>query len=199
MIFKSFTAAAALACATFAAPALAQDAGADAAAGSGVTVGATVYGPQGGVVGTVKRVAGDNVVLDTGTMEATVPASSLGAGENGPTIGWTKADLEAAILAAQQDAAAALDAALTAGTSLYSLDGIVVGTVTEVNPEGMVVVEHTSAGPIQLPKDQMRLQNGNLTLLVNAADLAAAVSAQTGAAPAATADAAATTQTEAGL
>jgi len=44
----------------------------------------------------------------------------------------------------------------------------------------MVVVEHTSAGPIQLPKDQMTVQGANLTFLATAADLEAAVSAQTG-------------------
>jgi len=172
MTFKNLAAAAALACATITAPALAQ--------GAAVAAGATVYGPDGAAVGTIEQVDGTNVVINTGNMTATLPASVLGEGESGPTIGWNKADLEAAITAEQQKAVQAVDAALVPGAQLYSVDGLVVGTITEVNAEGMVVVEHTSAGPIQLPKDQMTVQGANLTFLATAADLEAAVSAQTG-------------------
>lgn len=172
MKLKSFAAAAALACMTIAAPVLAQN--------SGVTVGATVYGPQGSVVGTVEQVDGTNVVINTGNLTATLPAEAFSAGESGPTIGWDKAELEAAITAAEQEASAALEAALVPGAQVYSVDGQVVGTVSEVNAEGMVVVQHTTAGPIQLPKDQMTMQGENLTFLATAADLEAAVSAQIG-------------------
>jgi len=182
MTLKNFAAAAALACTAIAAPAFAQDAG--------VAAGATVYGPQGGVVGTIERVDGANVVVTTATgREAVLPADSFGEGANGPTIGFTGAQLDEAIIAAEQQNTAALDAALVAGTQLYSADGVVVGTVTEPGTNGLVVVEHSTAGPIQLPKDQMRMQGGNLTFLATAADLSAAVSAQAGAAPAATATA----------
>lgn len=188
MMFKSFAAAAALACVAVSAPALAQDAG--------VTVGATVYGPQGGVVGTVDRVEGANVVVSTTTgREAVLPANSFGEGVNGPTIGFTGAQLDQAIIDAEQQAAAALTAALVAGTQLYSADGVVVGTVTEPGTNGMVVVEHVTAGPIQLPQDQMSLQGANLTLLATAADLERAVSNQVGATTAPAADAAATATT----
>ncbi len=172
MKLKSFAAAAALACMTMTAPALAQ--------GANVTQGATVYGPDGGVVGTVEQVDGTNVVVNTGTLTATLPANVFGEGESGPTIGWNKADLEAAITAEQQKAAEAVATALVPGAQLYSVDGLVVGTVSEVQDGGMVVVEHTSAGPIQLPKDQMTVQQDKLTFLATAADLEAAVSAQTG-------------------
>ena len=172
MKLKTFTAAAALAFSTLAAPALAQ--------GAAPTVGATVYGPDGAAVGTIEQVDGTNVVINTGNMTATLPANVLGEGETGPTIGWNKADLEAAITAEQQKAAEAVTAALVPGAQLYSVDGLVVGTISEVQEGGMVVVEHTSAGPIQLPKDQMTVQGSNLTFLATAADLEAAVSAQTG-------------------
>jgi sporulation protein YlmC with PRC-barrel domain len=172
MKLKTFAAAAALACMTMSAPALAQDAA--------VAAGATVYGPDGTEVGTIEQIDGTNVVINTGNMTATLPANVLGAGESGPTIGWNKADLEAAITAEQQKASEAVAAALVPGAQLYSVDGLVVGTVSEVGEDGMVVVEHTSAGPIQLPKDQMTVQGANLTFLATAADLEAAVSAQTG-------------------
>ncbi len=178
-MMNKFAAASALACMAVSAPALAQEA-VEAQNGE-VTVGSTVYGPQDGIVGTVERIEGTNVVVNTGTMEATLPANVFAIGENGPVIGVSKADLEAAIVAAQQEAAAALDAALVPAASLYSADGQVVGTVTEVGADGLVVVEHNTAGPIQLPKDQMTVQDGNVTLLATAAALEAAVSAQTGA------------------
>ena len=172
MKLKTFAAAAALACTAITAPALAQ--------GAGVTTGATVYGPDGTAVGTIEQVDGTNVVVNTGNLTATLPAEVFGEGENGPTIGWNKADLEAAINAEQQKSAEAVAAALVPGAQLYSVDGLVVGTISEVQDDGMVVVEHTSAGPIQLPKDQMTVQGSNLTFLATAADLEAAVSAQTG-------------------
>jgi hypothetical protein len=173
MKLKTLAAAAALACMTVAGPALAQ--------GADVTAGAVVYGSDGEPVGTIDQVDGTNVVLNTGERTATLPADVFGASEKGPMIGWTKAELDAAIAAEEQKAGEAVAAALVPGAQLYSVDGLVVGTVNEVNAEGMVVVQHTSAGPIQLPKDQMTLQGDKLTFLATAADLEAAVSAQKGA------------------
>ncbi len=169
MKFNHFAAAAALAIAGFSVSATAQ-----------IAVGAKIYGPQGEEVGTVEQVDGGNVVVNTGTLTATLPQDVFGEGETGPTIGWNKAELEAAISAAEQEASAELDTALVAGAQLYSVDGVAVGSVESVGADGMVVVEHASAGSIQLPKDQMAMQNGQLTFLATAADLEAAVSAQTG-------------------
>jgi hypothetical protein len=188
MNFRTIATAAALAGSTALAPAvLAQEAAPAATAAApaasadaGVTVGATVYGPDSTAVGTVERVEGTNVVLNTGTMTATLPSSVFGASEQGPTIGWNKADLEAAISAETQKTAAALDTKLIAGAQLFTVDNVAVGTVSEVKPDGMVVVDHSTAGPIQLPKDQMTIQGENLTFLATAADLNAAVSAQAG-------------------
>lgn len=166
MTFKFLAAATALAVAGLSASAHAQ------------SVGDTVYGPEGNEVGTIENVEGGNVVLNTGNMTATLPANTFGEGEDGPTIGWNKADLEAAISSANQEQEAALSAALSAGTQVYSTDGVVVGTINEVDPAGMVVVEHTEAGPIQLPQDQFAMQNNQLTFLATAAQLSQAVSTQ---------------------
>jgi len=199
MNIRTLASVAALACTTALAPAALAQATAPAAgtapatgaqAGdSGVTVGATVYGPQGNPVGTVDKVEGTNVVVNTGALNATLPASVFGKSEKGPTIGWNKADLEAAIRAEEQKAVASLDSKLVAGAQLYTVDNVAVGTITEVKPDGMVVVEHTTAGPIQLPKEQMTVTGENLTFLATSADLNAAVSAQAGAATAAPAEA----------
>ncbi|WP_121116807.1 hypothetical protein [Croceibacterium ferulae] len=195
MNIRTLASVAALACTTALAPAALAQATAPAAttpatgapAGdSGVTVGATVYGPDGNPVGTVDKVEGTNVVVNTGTLNATLPASVFGTSDTGPTIGWNKADLEAAIRAEEQKAVAALDTKLVAGAQLFTVDNVAVGTITEVKPDGMVVVEHTTAGPIQLPKDQMTVTGENLTFLATSADLNAAVSAQAGGAAAST-------------
>ena len=95
-----------------AAPAFAQDAPqaapttpeasaeAPAAQAASAKAGDTVYDPAGQAVGTIESVSGANFVLSTGTTKATLPVSALGSGPNGPTIGMAKADLEAAIKAA---------------------------------------------------------------------------------------------------
>ena len=202
MNIRTLASVAALACTTALAPAALAQATAPAAGAattpatgapagtSGVTAGATVYGPQGNPVGTVEKVEGTNVVVNTGSMNATLPASVFGSSDKGPTIGWNKADLEAAIAAEEQKSVAALDSKLVAGAQLYTVDNVAVGTITEVKPDGMVVVEHNTAGPIQLPKEQMTVQGDNLTFLATSTDLEAAVSAQAGAAAAAPTEAA---------
>jgi hypothetical protein len=73
---------------------------APAAQAAAAKAGDTVYDPAGLAVGTIESVSGANFVLSTGTNKATLPVSALGSGANGPTIGMAKADLEAAIKAA---------------------------------------------------------------------------------------------------
>src|SRR5690606_802985 len=112
MKFSTLAAAAALAVAGLSAPLLAQDAG--------VTVGAKIYGPDGAEVGTIKSIDGDAVVVDTGNLTAALPASSFGKGEKGPTLGWNKAELEAAVTEANPAAAADLAAAHVPDAEVYS-------------------------------------------------------------------------------
>lgn len=92
---------------------MAQDAPAAAAApaaGSTVAAGQTVYGPQGEAVATVVSVDGANVVIDTGTAKATLPATALTPGEKGPSIAYNKDQLNAAINAATQPSGGAAGA-----------------------------------------------------------------------------------------
>lgn len=171
MKFTSLAFAAALALAGLAAPVAAQNAA--------VAVGAKVFGPDGGEVGTIERIEGDVAVLNTGNLTANLPLDSFGEGETGPTLGWNKAELEAAVTAADEEAAAQFEAALVGGAELYSVDGVLLGTVQSVGEDGLVVVELAS-GPISLPKEQMAIQADKLTFLATAADVEAAVAAQTG-------------------
>ncbi len=68
--------------------------------------GQTVYDPAGGEVGKITSVEGDTFVIDTGTNTATLAAASLGSGAKGPFIAMTKAQLDAAVVAAKSGASA---------------------------------------------------------------------------------------------
>jgi preprotein translocase subunit YajC len=160
---------AALALAGGSVPVLAQE---------GVAVGTTIYGSDGAQVGTVERIDGPNVLLNTGSVTAALPATTIGKGENGPVIGWTKTELEAAVNQANQEAAAKLAAALIEGAEVYSSDNVLLGKVTSIE-ENLVVIELAS-GPASLPKNQIALQTDKVTFLATAADLQAAVAAQGG-------------------
>lgn len=170
MKLSTLAAAAALALAGVSAPAFAQTA---------VSVGAKVFGPDGNEVGTVEKVEGDNVVVNTGTLTAALPSSVFGDGEKGPTIGWNKADLEAAITAANDEAKAQAEAAVVVGADVYSSDAVLLGKITELTADNLAVVELTS-GPASLPTAQMTLQGDKLTFLATAADVAAAATAAQG-------------------
>lgn len=139
---------------------------------AGVSVGATVFGPGGDEVGTIDSVDGGNVVLNTGALTATLPADVFGESEKGPTIGWTKDQLEEAIKAADEEAKQAFAAALVEGAELYSVDGVLLGTIKSIAEED--VVADLANGPVSLKKAQMALQGDKLTFLATAADVEAA-------------------------
>lgn len=134
---------------------------------AGVKVGSTVYGPQGDVVGKVEKIVGDNVVLNTGTKVATLPGTSFGKGEKGPVIGFTQAQLNAAIEAANQQTQARIDAALVPGAALRSSDNIALGTIKTVNDNGDVVIEG-KAGPFTLKKDMFGTDANGLIVRISA-------------------------------
>ena len=178
MKFSTLAAAAALAVPGLSAPAFAQDAA--------IAVGAKIYGPDGAEVGTIKSVDGDAVVVDTGNLTAALPTSSFGKGERGPTLGWNKAELEAAVTEANKAAADALAAALVPTTDVYSSDAVLLGKVESVDGDNVVVA--LAGGPVSLPKAQMAMQADKLTFLATAADVQAAAAAATGGAETAPAE-----------
>jgi hypothetical protein len=170
MKLSTLAAAAALAIAGVATPALAQ--------GAAVAVGAKVFGPDGSEVGTIEQVQGDNVVVNTGNLTAALPSSVFGEGENGPTIGWNKAQLEAAVNEANQAAEAQLQTAFVPEADLYSSDAQLLGKVKSVGEDTFVVT--LASGEFTLPKEQVTMPSDKLTFLATAADLAAAVAQASG-------------------
>lgn len=169
---KIFRLAAAALLATSAVPALAQGEVA-------LDAGATVYDPQGGTVGTIQQVSGSVVVLDTGDNLATIGADSFVAGENGPVIGYTKAQLDEAVEAARREQEAKLTAAIAVGAELRSNDGKPVGTIQAINEDGSVVVEQDDRS-FALQRSQLGTDGEGLIMLFSAAQLEAALSGSGG-------------------
>ena len=170
MKFPKIAALAATAALAVSAPALAQDAG--------LAAGAVVYGPEGNEVGTIEKLEGGNVVLNTGTHTATLASNAFAAGENGPVMALTKAQLNAAIEQSMTKQDAALDAQLVAGTALTSKDGVPMGTVKSVSDAGMVTVTRGDGSPFALDKGMFMVREGGLVLLMTEAELEAALSGE---------------------
>lgn len=120
-----------------------------APAGAGPAVGGTVYDAQGGTVGTIASTDGTNAVIDTGTVKASIPLTSLGTGPKGPVLGMTKAELEAAAGQGAAQAAQNFQSQLTTGATVYGAGGSSVGTIKAV--EGQFVTLTTAKGDARLP------------------------------------------------
>jgi preprotein translocase subunit YajC len=169
------------------APTAAPPAGAQASATASVATGATVYDTSGGVVGTVASTDGTNAVIDTGTNKAAVPLTSLGKGAQGPVLAMTKAQLDAAAGAQQQQASAAFRSQLVTGASVYGSGGTKLGTIKAV--DASMVTLTTDKGDAKLPIAGFGPGPQGVTIGMTAAQLSAAMGAGT---PADGADASAT-------
>lgn len=163
-------------------------AGAQASATASVATGATVYDTSGGVVGTVASTDGTNAVIDTGTNKAAVPLTSLGKGAQGPVLAMTKAQLDAAAGAQQQQASAAFRSQLVTGASVYGSGGTKLGTIKAVDTS--MVTLTTDKGDAKLPIAGFGPGPQGVTIGMTAAQLSAAMGAGT---PGDSADASATT------
>ena len=143
---------------------------AQSVAQAGVVVGATVFGPQGNEVGTVERVDGEVVTVNTGKNSAALGGSSFVKGPNGPVIGFTRAQLDEAVEAAAAQASARLEAALVAGAALRSQDGIDIGLIRTINDDGSVVIEQPNRS-FALQRDLFTTDDKGLVLRITALQL----------------------------
>lgn len=160
-----------LAAASIPATAIAQDA--STAATLDLSAGKTIYGPQGNEVGTIVSTAGGNVVVNTGKNQATLPAASFATGVKGATIGFTKEQLDSAIDAANQKASDALAAALVVGAEVHSSDGVILGTVSSLDSDSVLV--ELESGPASFPSDQFVTNEKGLMVRLSAAQVAASL------------------------
>ena len=137
MILRKLLVAAALSAApsfTFAAPASAQPT-AQATAPAAVQAGAVVKDPQGGEVGTIASVEGDQVVLRTDRHQARIPAAAITAGANGLVINITRDALNARI----DETLAQAQQAITIGAVVHDSAGAVVGPIEAVNAQTVTI------------------------------------------------------------
>lgn len=148
-----------------------------ALAAQDLAVGATVYGPDGAAVGTIVETGNGVTTIDTGKHKAALPNEGFGVGENGPTVGVTKAEFEGQIDAMLAEQKAQLDAALVAGAAVADVDGAALGTIGSI-ADGNVVVE-SPHGPFALKPENFSLRDGKLTAAVRAADVEAQLKATT--------------------
>lgn len=153
-------------------------------AAAGVSVGVTVYGPQGNEVGKVERIDGDIVTINTGKNAAALNGASFAKGMNGPVIGYTKAQLDEAIEAANQQAKAKLDAVLVAGNALRGADGVGVGTIKTINDDGTIVIDGSSQ-TFSLNRDLFSADDQGPVLRISSQQLQEALAKSAATAPAA--------------
>lgn len=152
------------------------------AAGAAPTVGATVYDTTGGTVGTIESVDGTNAVINTGTVKAAVPVSSLGKGAQGPVLAMTKAQLDAAAGQQQAQASAEFKSKLVAGTTVYGTGGAQLGTIKTVDATNVTLT--TADGDVVLPASGFGPGPQGVMLGMTAAQLKAAMTAAGGGAAA---------------
>jgi preprotein translocase subunit YajC len=119
-----------------------------APAAAAIAVGATVKDTKGGVVGTITRVEGGNLVLKTDRHDVTLPVSSFTATDEGALFGMTRDQLNAEV----DKAKAASDAQIVAGASVKGAAGAVVGTIEAVDSE-FVTLKLASGTSIRLPRN----------------------------------------------
>ncbi|MGK6324186.1 hypothetical protein ACMGDM_14045 [Sphingomonas sp. DT-51] len=172
---------------------------APATGGAAVTTGATVYDTSGGVVGTVESTDGTNAVVNTGTVKAAIPLTSLGKGAQGPVLAMTKAQLEAAAGQQQAQASADFKSKLVPGATVYGTGGSQLGTIKSVDASGVTLT--TADGPVVLPTTGFGPGPQGVMLGMTAAQLKAAMTAAGGGsagASSSTSSATSTTETAAG-
>ena len=142
------------------------------AAPGGVTVGATVYGPQGNPVGQIVTVDGGQAVVDTGKHKVPLNLDAYGKGAKGPTITVTKDQLDQIMDTQLAAAAAKRDAALIPGAAVVAAKGTAAGTIKSV--EGDDVVLDSPNGPVLLKREHFAINaDGALMALFTADQIAA--------------------------
>ncbi|MBH0113748.1 hypothetical protein I5E68_12400 [Novosphingobium sp. YJ-S2-02] len=161
------------------------------------TVGAKVFDPEGGQVGTIEAIQGDVVTVSTGTARAGLPASAFVTRDAGLTIAMTKAELEAAVNGQKAETGAAKQQAMVVDAPVKSSDGKVLGTISKIEGDDVTVALADGEGATVAFKQNNigLLADGSLAIGMTADAFAQAIGAA-GSAQAST-DAAASTGAEA--
>jgi hypothetical protein len=154
------------------APALAQ-------ASPAITVGMQVTDANGGPVGTVTSIQGDNLVVKTDKHEVMLGKASFTPVDGKLLFGMTQAQLNAEI----EKSAAAADASVIAGASVKGSDGAVLGTIDSVDAES-VTMKVASGQLVKLSRTSVRGNaDGTVTTGLTAEQLQSQLGAAAATAP----------------
>ena len=166
MRIRNFAIAASLMCLSpvAAAPVLAQ-------ARATITAGMEVRGPNDSLVGTVKTVNGDFVIVATDRHEASLPKASFTPHEGKLLFGMTRDQLNAEVDKAQ----AAASAALIPGAVVQGAAGVQVGTIDAIDDTG-VTLKLQSGKLVKLPRNGIGVGPSGPVIGMTAAELEAVVS-----------------------
>ena len=124
-----------------------------------ITEGTTIYGADNAPVGTVSQIVDGTVIIDTGEHKAPVAQESIYAGQSGPSVAVTKAQIDTMMAEQAAAAAAARDAALVEGAPVLSVNGNPAGKLRSVNLTENVVVLESSTGQLPLKKEHFAVTN----------------------------------------
>jgi preprotein translocase subunit YajC len=154
------------------APAFAQ-------AQAAITVGMQVTDVNGGPVGTVIAVQGDNLKVKTDKHEALLPKTGFTPSGGKLLFGMTQAELDAAI----EKSMAASQASIVAGASVKGLSGTEIGKIDSVS-DGNVVIALPSGRKVQVEKTGVRGNpDGTVTVGLTAEQLDAQIQPKGSGAP----------------
>jgi preprotein translocase subunit YajC len=152
---------------------------APAAAQAQITPGMQVTDPSGGLVGTVTKVEGDNLVVKTPKHEVMLPKASFTPASGKLLFGLTQAQLDAEV----EKSAAAGDAAIKAGATVKGAQGATIGTIDAADATN-VTITLTSGKKVQMIRASLRVNaDGTVTTGLTADQLHDEIEKATAAAP----------------
>jgi len=125
-----------------------------------IAPGTQVTDVNGGAVGTVKAVQGDNLLISTGTHEVLLPKSGFTPANGKLLFGMTQAQLNAEI----EKTTAAAEASVVVGATVKGLQGTEIGKIDSVTADS-VIIALPSGKKIQIARKGVR-GNADGTVIV---------------------------------
>lgn len=138
-------------------------------AGAAVTAGAVVKDTSGGVVGTIVKVEGDQLMLKTDKHEVRLPVASFTATDAGALFGMTQAQLNAEV----DKTAAAAAAQIVVGATVKGAAGATVGTIEALDAQ-FVTLKLASGKSVRLPRTAVGGGSDGPVIGMTAAEIEAA-------------------------
>ncbi len=145
-----------------------------AASAQTLSVGKPVTDPDGGAVGTITAIEGDNVVLRTDRHEVRLPASSFAVTEEAALIGMTQDQLNSQV----DQMLAQAQQAFAVGATVRDREGATVGQVQELDEETLTI--QFGEQQIRLPRAAVAAGPEGLVIGATVAELQAQVGGNAG-------------------